>query len=73
MGKDLAGKGVANPTAELLASCMMLRHLKLPNYADRLEGAVLKVYGSGDSGVKTRDAGGSGSLRSFTDAVIANL
>ncbi len=36
-------QGVANPTATLLSTAMMLRHLKLAGFADRLEAAVLKV------------------------------
>lgn len=43
MAKDLSGAGIANPTATLLSTAMMLRHIKLANFADRLEKAVLKV------------------------------
>lgn len=37
---DLAGTGIANPTAQILAGCMMLRHLALLPWADRVEDAV---------------------------------
>ena len=40
VGKDIAGKGIANPTASLLATAMMLRHLNLPDFSDR-SGKVL--------------------------------
>uniref|UniRef100_A0A8C7XGV3 Isocitrate dehydrogenase [NAD] subunit, mitochondrial n=1 Tax=Oryzias sinensis TaxID=183150 RepID=A0A8C7XGV3_9TELE len=40
-GKSIAGKNIANPTAMLLASCMMLDHLKLYNYATLIRNAVL--------------------------------
>lgn len=35
MAKDIAGRGIANPTAALLAGAMMLRHLNLPDFSDR--------------------------------------
>ena len=44
---DIAGKGLANPTALLLSSCMMLRHMSLNSDADRIENAVLKTIASG--------------------------
>jgi hypothetical protein len=37
------GKGLANPTALLLSSLMMLRHMNLNNHADRIEKATLAV------------------------------
>ena len=35
VGKDIAGKGLANPCAALLSTAMMLRHLNLPDFCDR--------------------------------------
>lgn len=35
-GLDIAGKNVVNPSAMLVSSTMMLRHLGLPNFADRI-------------------------------------
>ena len=35
VAKDIAGQGVANPSAGLLAAAMMLRHLNLPGFSDR--------------------------------------
>lgn len=40
---DIAGKGLANPTALLLSSLMMLRHMNLYEIADRIEKAALTV------------------------------
>ena len=73
VGKDLAGKNQANPTAALLSTAMMMRHLYLPNFSRTLERAVLKVYRDGDAAVIPQDVGGRGTLLSFTDAVIRNV
>jgi isocitrate dehydrogenase (NAD+) len=40
---DIAGKGLANPTALLLSSIMMLRHMGLYDYATKIEAAALSV------------------------------
>ena len=68
---DIAGKGVANPTAMMFSSVMMLRHLKETAAADRLKGAVEKVYTEKTN--TTRDVGGKATTTQFTDAVIAVL
>ena len=68
---DIAGKGIANPTAMMLSAAMMLMHLKEPDAAARLRSAVEKVYG--DRKHLTPDVGGKGGTREFTDAVIAAL
>jgi isocitrate dehydrogenase (NAD+) len=68
---DIAGKGVANPTAMLLSAAMMLVHLKEQAAANRLRSAVEAVYA--DRRHLTRDVGGSAGTREFTDAVIAAL
>ena len=71
VSKDLAGKGIANPTAMLLTSAMLLRHLQMPNFADRIEKAVMATVAAGD--VLTPDVGGSATSEQFTDKVIAML
>ncbi|KAL5037371.1 hypothetical protein BDV3_006871 [Batrachochytrium dendrobatidis] len=68
---DIAGKDLANPTALLLSSVMMLRHLKLNNHADNIERAVLKTIASGIA--RTGDLGGKATNSQFTQAVIDNL
>ncbi|MEW5739912.1 MAG: isocitrate dehydrogenase (NAD(+)) [Myxococcota bacterium] len=65
---DIAGNGLANPTALLMSAVMMLDHLKLSEYARRIEGALLAVYAEGK--VKTKDLGGSAKTADFTKAVI---
>jgi isocitrate dehydrogenase (NAD+) len=68
---DIAGKGIANPTALLLAGIQMLRHLGLEEEADRVMEALAATIREGDS--LTPDLGGSGSTDSFTDAVVRRL
>ena len=65
---DIAGKGLANPTALLMSSVMMLEWLDLPLIARRVENAVWKVYTEGK--VKTGDLGGKSSTADFTKAII---
>jgi homoisocitrate dehydrogenase len=64
---DIAGRGVANPTAAILTSCMMLDHLGRREEAARLESAVDRVL---EHGPRTRDLGGDADTAAFTDAVI---
>jgi len=68
---DIAGKGVANPTALALSGCMMLRQLNMKESADRLENAIFGVFEKRE--VLTRDLGGKASSKEFTDAVIAAM
>jgi isocitrate dehydrogenase (NAD+) len=68
---DIAGRGVANPTALMMSAAMMLEWLGLREESRRMEGALHKVYGEGQ--VRTGDLGGSATTREFTDAVIAAL
>jgi len=68
---DIAGKGIANPTALLLSGVMMLRHLGEVAAADRVEDAVRRVLGDGK--VRTGDLGGTASTRQYADALIAAM
>jgi isocitrate dehydrogenase (NAD+) len=68
---DLAGKGIANPTALTLAACMMLDHLGDAPRADRIRDAL--EWTIRDGTVLTYDLGGSASTDAFADAVIARL
>jgi isocitrate dehydrogenase (NAD+) len=68
---DIAGKGLANPTALLLSAVLMLRHLEQDAAADRVERATHAVYR--ESRWLTRDVGGSASTDEFTRAVIGEL
>jgi isocitrate dehydrogenase (NAD+) len=68
---DIAGKGIANPTALLMSSILMLKHIGEAYTADRVEQALWGVYREGKT--LTRDLGGSATTQAFTDAVIAAL
>jgi isocitrate dehydrogenase (NAD+) len=68
---DIAGKGLANPTALLLSSVMMLKHLGERSAALRIEQAVDKVYTEAKH--TTRDVGGKSGTADFTNAIIAAL
>jgi len=68
---DIAGKGLANPTALMMSAVLMLRFLKLDDAAGRLERALLRVFAEGK--VRTKDLGGGAGTREFTDAVVAGL
>lgn len=74
---DIAGLGVANPTAVILSSAMLLRclgarheHSVLGRAASWIESAVETVIGEG---VCTADLGGTASTAGFIDAVVAAL
>jgi isocitrate dehydrogenase (NAD+) len=64
---DIAGQGVANPSAQMLAAAMMLDHLGHKDRGDRLRAAI--YHAIVDDGVRTRDLGGRASTREFGDAV----
>lgn len=68
---DIAGHGIANPTALLLSSVMMLQHIQEVAAADRLRHAVEEVYREGKT--LTPDVGGKATTNEFADAVIAHL
>jgi isocitrate dehydrogenase (NAD+) len=68
---DIAGKGLANPTALLMSSILMLNHLGEQSAAERIEKALIKVYKEGKH--LTKDVGGKAGTQEFTDAVIAAL
>ncbi|HVJ61566.1 MAG TPA: isocitrate dehydrogenase [Tahibacter sp.] len=68
---DIAGKGIANPCALLLAACQMLGHLGLEPQAERVRAAIRAVVGRKDR--VTPDLGGNGTTDSFADALIDSL
>jgi isocitrate dehydrogenase (NAD+) len=67
---DIAGQGLANPTALVQSAVMMLRHLGEMTAADRVEKAILTVYANK---VRTADLGGTATTTQFTEAVCAAL
>jgi isocitrate dehydrogenase (NAD+) len=68
---DIAGQGISNPTALLMSSILMLRHLKEESAATRIENALHRVYVEGKS--LTRDVGGQATTKQFTTAIIQQL
>ncbi|CAH8526852.1 unnamed protein product [Schistosoma intercalatum] len=63
-----SGKNMANPTAILLASSNLLRHINLESYANKIETALLKIIKSKKA--LTSDIGGYSSTTQFTEAMI---
>lgn len=76
---DIAGKDIANPTAEILSACMMLDHLGEGAAATRIREAVKKTLAAGEAvtgdvrRAQTGSAEGCVGTQAFADAVIANL
>ncbi|HEV2445912.1 MAG TPA: isocitrate/isopropylmalate family dehydrogenase, partial [Candidatus Sulfopaludibacter sp.] len=68
---DIAGKGLANPTALMQSAVLMLSHLREREAAARLQKAIHQTYAERDH--LTGDVGGKGSTTEFTDAVMRHL
>jgi isocitrate dehydrogenase (NAD+) len=68
---DIAGKGLANPTALMQSAVLMLAHLGERDASLRLQRAIVSVYAERDN--LTGDVGGSSSTSQFTEAVIRHL
>src|SRR5476649_1058251 len=68
---DIAGKGVANPTALLLAAAMMLDHCHLPHMAARLRAAIDQTLNVDQ--VRTFDLGGQARTAEYTGALIRRI
>jgi isocitrate dehydrogenase (NAD+) len=68
---DIAGKGIANPTALLMSGMMMLDYIGEADAARRIGNALHSVYRAGEK--LTRDIGGTAGTDEFTDSVIAAL
>jgi isocitrate dehydrogenase (NAD+) len=65
---DIAGKGIANPTALLMSAIMMLRYMDEEEAAKRAEAALASVYREGRT--LTPDVGGKATTAEFTQAII---
>ncbi len=68
---DIAGKDIANPTALLQSSILMLHHIGEDETAGRVQAALEKVYI--EKKALTRDVGGKSGTMAFADAVVAAL
>jgi isocitrate/isopropylmalate dehydrogenase len=65
---DIAGRGIANPTATLLSCVLLLDHLGLATESRRLEAAVARVYRDGKR--LTPDQGGTAGTKEMSAAVL---
>ena len=70
-GKDLMSAQNPNPTAFILSSCMMLRYLNLPYYADYIQDGVFRTINKGQN--LTPDMGGIANTKEFTREVLRNI
>lgn len=68
---DIAGQGVANPTALLMSAIEMLRHIGERDAADRIQAAMLGVFADGKW--ITRDLGGTAKTNEFARAICEKL
>ncbi|MCA1590151.1 MAG: NAD-dependent isocitrate dehydrogenase, partial [Acidobacteria bacterium] len=68
---DIAGQGIANPTAILMSAILMLRHIGEMDAADRTEKAMLEVFAEGKH--LTRDLGGTAKTNEFARAIVEKL
>lgn len=67
---DIAGKGIANPSAMMMAAAMLLDQIGSPELAGRLRSAISETITAGEG---TRDVGGKNTTDGFTAALIARL
>lgn len=68
---DIAGKGIANPTALLLSACMMLDYLNYHDEAKQIRNAIDVVLMN--TAIRTKDLGGNSSTKEYVDEIIKNL
>ena len=68
---DIAGKDLANPTALLLSSMMMLQHMGLHSHAEKITKAILGTLASGKQ--ITGDLGGTASNTEYAQAIISRV
>jgi isocitrate dehydrogenase (NAD+) len=68
---DIAGKGIANPTAVILSAALMLRYLNEKHAADGIENALHTVFTRGQ--VRTGDLGGKATTQQFVDSIVAEM
>ena len=68
---DIAGQGIANPTAILMSGLLMLRHIGEHEAADRAQKAMLDVFAEGK--VLTKDLGGTAKTDEFARAIVEKM
>jgi isocitrate dehydrogenase (NAD+) len=68
---DIAGKGIANPIALMLAAALMLDHVDLHDKANRLRQAISDTLNVDN--IRTGDLGGRANTQRFTDAIVSRI
>ena len=68
---DIAGQGIANPTALLMSAILMLRYIGEKDAAQKVEDAMMAVFAEGI--VRTKDLGGSAKTTEFANAIIEKI
>ena len=68
---DIAGKGLANPTALVQSAVMMLHHLGETDAANKIETSLIALYKETD--VRTADLGGHATTTQFTEALCSRI
>ena len=68
---DIAGKGIANPLALMLAAAMMLDYIARNDLANRMRKAIDQALN--EDKVRTGDLGGTASTKEFGQAIIGRL
>ncbi|KAL8645015.1 MAG: hypothetical protein Q9226_007486 [Calogaya cf. arnoldii] len=68
---DIAGKALANPTALLLSSIMMLQHMGLNKHADNIQKAIFDTLAEGK--YLTGDLGGKAKTHEYAQAIMSRL
>src|SRR5688572_25806339 len=68
---DIAGKGIANPSAQLLAAALMLDHIGHVDKGDRIREAIRRTIV--DDKIRTGDLGGKATTREFGDAIARRV
>ena len=68
---DIAGQGIANPTALLMSAILMLRYIGEKDAAQKVEDAMMAVFAEGS--VRTKDLGGTANTTDFANAIIEKI
>lgn len=68
---DIAGQGIANPTALLMSAILMLRYIGEKDAAQKVEVAMMAVFAEG--AVRTKDLGGTANTTDFANAIIEKM
>ncbi len=68
---DIAGMGIANPTAMLQSAVLMLRYLSERDAAELIEKSLIYTLATKD--IRTKDLGGTASTMEYTEAIVASM